>query len=213
MPDSSTQLHSDLAADWNEKYKKSSTFQKRLSDFLQQVPLDLKGQSWLDAGCGTGTLGRVLAQRGAQVWFADNCAEMLDECREINKQAGVSAEVLLGNAEAIELPGGSFDGIICSSVIEYVDDPDAVLERFRLLLKPGGRLVISAANKLSVVRFVQRTTYMLAKWPRYMGSSKNSYTRRAFGRALRSHAFIVKSSIATGLANSLWLFSAQADKS
>lgn len=41
------------------------------------------------------------------------------------------------NIEALDLPDGSFDALICSHVLEHVDDRAALAELFRIL-KPGG---------------------------------------------------------------------------
>lgn len=45
------------------------------------------------------------------------------------------------NIEKIDLPDGSQDAIICSHVLEHVDDKAAISELFRIL-SPGGRLFI-----------------------------------------------------------------------
>lgn len=45
------------------------------------------------------------------------------------------------NIEAIELPEASFDAIICSHVLEHVDDRKALGELHRIL-RPGGELII-----------------------------------------------------------------------
>jgi SAM-dependent methyltransferase len=44
------------------------------------------------------------------------------------------------NIEAIDLPGGRFDAVICSHVLEHVNDRKALAEIHRTL-SPGGRLV------------------------------------------------------------------------
>lgn len=41
------------------------------------------------------------------------------------------------NIEALDLPDGSFDALICSHVLEHVDDRAALAELFRIL-RPGG---------------------------------------------------------------------------
>ena len=45
---------------------------------------------------------------------------------------------------AIPADDNSFDAILCSEVIEHVPDPDTVMEEFFRILKPGGRLILTA---------------------------------------------------------------------
>jgi ubiquinone/menaquinone biosynthesis C-methylase UbiE len=45
---------------------------------------------------------------------------------------------------AIPLAAGSVDAILCTEVIEHVVDPMAVLAEFHRLLKPGGKLLLTA---------------------------------------------------------------------
>lgn len=44
----------------------------------------------------------------------------------------------------IPLPDGALDAILCTEVIEHVVDPMVVLAEFKRLLKPGGKLLLSA---------------------------------------------------------------------
>jgi len=44
----------------------------------------------------------------------------------------------------IPLPDASFDAILCTEVLEHVVDPIAVLAEFCRLLKPGGKLFLTA---------------------------------------------------------------------
>jgi SAM-dependent methyltransferase len=41
-------------------------------------------------------------------------------------------------------PSGSFDAILCSEVFEHLPDPLKALDEFSRLLKPGGRLIVTA---------------------------------------------------------------------
>jgi len=45
---------------------------------------------------------------------------------------------------AIPVEDGSFDALLCSEVIEHVPDPVAVMAEFARILKPGGKLILTA---------------------------------------------------------------------
>ena len=45
---------------------------------------------------------------------------------------------------AVPLPDWSLDAIVCTEVLEHVVDPMAVLKEFARLLKPGGKLMLTA---------------------------------------------------------------------
>jgi len=44
----------------------------------------------------------------------------------------------------IPAPDASFDAILCSEVLEHVPEPTHALDEFARLLKPGGRLILTA---------------------------------------------------------------------
>lgn len=44
----------------------------------------------------------------------------------------------------IPLPDGSFDAVLCSEVLEHLPEPTRALDEFSRLLKPGGRLILTA---------------------------------------------------------------------
>jgi SAM-dependent methyltransferase len=45
---------------------------------------------------------------------------------------------------AIPEPDASFDAILCSEVFEHLPDPLKALDEFARLLKPGGKLILTA---------------------------------------------------------------------
>jgi len=49
-----------------------------------------------------------------------------------------------GNADSIPVPDASFDAILNTQVLEHVPEPGRVLDEFWRVLRPGGRLWISA---------------------------------------------------------------------
>ncbi len=51
---------------------------------------------------------------------------------------------LVSDITAIPTPDASFDAVLCTEVIEHVPDPIAALRELTRLLKPGGRLILTA---------------------------------------------------------------------
>src|SRR5271163_2747577 len=78
--------HRDLAAGWEQRYQKPA-FRARLRAFQECLAgHDLHGQEWLDAGCGSGTMARYLAEAGASVLGVDAAEEMITMARELVSQ-------------------------------------------------------------------------------------------------------------------------------
>ena len=51
---------------------------------------------------------------------------------------------IVSDIVAIPEANGSFDAILCSEVLEHVPAPTAALDEFARLLRPGGRLILTA---------------------------------------------------------------------
>jgi SAM-dependent methyltransferase len=96
---------------------------------------DVAGLRVLDLGAGTGKLTALLAGLGAQVTAVEPDAAMLAELR----QRVPSARALAGPAEAIPLPDGSVDAVLCGQSMHWFDMSRAVPEIARVLV-PGGTL-------------------------------------------------------------------------
>jgi S-adenosylmethionine-dependent methyltransferase len=100
-----------------------------LQDFLpQQASGSL---SALDLGCGTGAIAVRLTRLGLHVTLLDSSLPMLDLAMQAAREAGVTERIALKHGDAAQFttlfPAQSFDVILCHNVLEYVDDPCAVL--------------------------------------------------------------------------------------
>lgn len=51
---------------------------------------------------------------------------------------------MVSDITAIPAPDESFDVVLCTEVLEHVPDPVAALREFTRLLKPGGRMILTA---------------------------------------------------------------------
>jgi 2-polyprenyl-3-methyl-5-hydroxy-6-metoxy-1,4-benzoquinol methylase len=200
-------FHENLAGKWEQKYLKSS-FASRyeiLSECLTDVPLN--GTSWLDAGCGTGTLARRLAEQGCEVHAVDAAPEMLRVARELTSRVPVALRInfqQLATIEELPFPADCFDGVLCSSVLEYVADPDICVEELRRVLRPNGILLISVPSARSIVRVLWRMTYACTakvgrSWPNYLSVSKHQYSVGEFRALLLAHGLVTEKCLCFGM--------------
>lgn len=94
-----------------------------------------------ELGCGTGTLTELLAKQGYDMIGIDNSIEMLDIAQEKKGKSQLDILYLLQDMREFELYG-TVAGIVsfCDS-INYITEPDELLEVFRLVnnyLDPKG---------------------------------------------------------------------------
>jgi len=101
-----------------------------LQEFLPAPPA-MHSLRALDLGCGTGAAGVRLAHLGIHVTLLDSSPAMLDLAERTIVQAGLRENTAFELGDAIQLSdifrAGSFDIILCHNLLEYVDDPGAVL--------------------------------------------------------------------------------------
>ena len=93
----------------------------------------------LEVGCGPGTDASILKSKGFQVTAIDLCEAFID--RGCMRYPEVDFQLM--DLRAPDFPDNSFDGILAMASLIHVlpEDLPATIERYRLLLKPGGRLV------------------------------------------------------------------------
>lgn len=149
-----TPLFDDSAADFARgidaqiragSYVRGEMFARALRE---SVPA---GSRILDYGCGPGRLARMAAEQGHEVLGVDPSEGMVAQARLLPAPSKGTLRFEVGNDASIRARG-PFDAIVCSSVVEYVPDPLALLRLFRAALVPTGALIISYANRLSLWR-------------------------------------------------------------
>jgi S-adenosylmethionine-dependent methyltransferase len=107
----------------------------------------------VDAGGGTGQLAVALARRGYQVTVVDTSAAMLATCaqRAAGEGAEVAARLATVQGDAADLPAllgeAGQAAAVCHDLITQVDDPAAVLAGLAGVLRDGGVLSLSFANR------------------------------------------------------------------
>jgi SAM-dependent methyltransferase len=95
-------------------------------------------------GCGVGMYVKALSPLADTIYGIDIEAEHL----ELAAQNSPSAHLQLAAAEQLPYPEHFFDLVLSHEVIEHVEDDQAAVAEMARVLRPGGRAVIFAPNRL-----------------------------------------------------------------
>ena len=96
----------------------------------------------LDAGCGTGFLTFELAARGHRVTGIDFAPAMIAEARRKAAERSVSVRFEEADAEQLPFGRGSFDLAVSRHLLWTLPHPEAAIDEWIRVLRPGGRLVV-----------------------------------------------------------------------
>lgn len=201
MPPDAVKHHDALAAGWSAGYGGGGFRKRMLLVEHALTPIVKPGERWLDLGCGSGILARRLDLLGAVGLAVDGSESMIRAARSEARSARLNGFEYqrVETVEQLDLPDASFDGILCSSVIEYVDVPGKVLDEVARLLRENGHLLISVPNRFSFVRAAQRAIKFIGgavagkSYFSYLDVSRHQYSRNEFIRELEARAFRVLS--------------------
>jgi ubiquinone/menaquinone biosynthesis C-methylase UbiE len=107
-----------------------------------------QGLAALDIGCGTGFLSLELVSRGHEVTGIDFAPEMLALAKEKATAAGAVVRFEEADAESLPFAAGSFDLVMTRHVLWTLPHPEAALEEWIRVLRPGGRLAVIDGHSL-----------------------------------------------------------------
>lgn len=156
-------------------------------DFAEHVPMApfaTAARPWriLDAGGGQGQFSLQLAKAGHQVVVCDISAEMLKLAEEQVQAEGVEANVTLVHCAIQELgqhlqpEEQLLDLVICHAVMEWMQEPQALLGYLSAYLREGGYLSLTFYNRHSLIyKNLLRTNFKKIINQDY-GGSKGSLT-------------------------------------
>jgi len=141
-----------VAAHWNRRaagfdndFGHSIRIQGERAAWDRVLDVVIEGRSGLDvldAGCGTGFLAFEFQSRGHRVIGVDFAREMIELARR--KAVVLQADMRLeeGDAENLPFDSHSFDIVVSRHVLWTLPHPEAAIEEWIRVLRPGGRLVV-----------------------------------------------------------------------
>lgn len=130
------------AADWN-RIRALHVPEARVEAGVLALLGDIRVDSVLDLGTGTGRMLEMLAPKASRAVGLDVSPAMLGVAR-VNLDAAGLRHVQLRQGDAYALPSDlqGFDLVILHQVLHFLDDPARAVREAARALKPGGRLLV-----------------------------------------------------------------------
>ncbi len=175
--------------DWDAStYDRVSAPQEAMGrEVLDRLTLD-GDETVLDAGCGTGRVTAVLAERlpRGRVIAVDGSPAMVEQARA---RLGAAAEVRVSDLLELELET-PVDAVLSTATFHWIADHERLFGRLHAALRPGGRLVAQCGgegNIGAVVRAIETVSPAFPEiegWPgpwRFAGPRETESTLLAAG--------------------------------
>ncbi|MFQ5442394.1 MAG: bifunctional 2-polyprenyl-6-hydroxyphenol methylase/3-demethylubiquinol 3-O-methyltransferase UbiG [Thermodesulfobacteriota bacterium] len=117
-------------------------------EYFAQKAGSLKGKRVLDIGCGGGILSESFSKAGALVTGIDLSPVSIEAARRHAEESGLDIDYrVIAVDELLKKTRKKFDCIICSEMLEHVDDVGGFLEKALKGLKKGGLFFFSTINR------------------------------------------------------------------
>jgi 2-polyprenyl-3-methyl-5-hydroxy-6-metoxy-1,4-benzoquinol methylase len=136
---------------------------KRLNFIIEVLRAKLPGGGQvLDVGCGNGVIARSLGAQGFNVLGIDISEKTIEKALSLNTSSNVKFKVI--SAEQLVADGHRYHAVICSEVLEHLQDPGKLLKVLHQSLQTDGVLIVTVPNgKGARELFVTRPVIALQK--------------------------------------------------
>jgi len=192
---SAVEWHSQHASAFDSQYENQNNFKERFeiwAEFINRY--SHRDYSVLDVGCGSGIFTFHAAKKNKSVIGIDGSPEML-EISQKKKEESQEHKAAFIHHDIQTLPShlhNQFDLILCSSVLEYLDNIHDSLKAITSFLKNHGTIIFSLPNAASFFRKVQPTMFRWTGHPSYYPHIKTVLTIKETERLLHSLGFTIK---------------------
>lgn len=172
--------------------QQSKSYSVVKNNFIGELLGDLSGKRFLDYGCGAGMFSVHAAKQGAlEVIGVDAEDTVLATARFFANREGVGSRCVFIRSENFPRLSrtSGFDVILLKDVIEHVSDDQALIETAARHLTPGGIMVLSTQNSLSLNYLIEGTYHRKVlgdeTWQGWDDTHLRFYTSLSLSRMLR----------------------------
>jgi glycosyltransferase involved in cell wall biosynthesis/SAM-dependent methyltransferase len=200
-------LFNDKAHCWRGKYGPRGKLDSRVEQFTGRLSqICPTASDILELGCGTGEIAAAIGHRGYSVTACDFAEEMIAIARGNPAGKTVNWVCLDPDWKIFPFEDGSFDGVVASSVFEYLVDVPQVAAELARILRPGGNLLLTVPNPFNPARkletwfpskLLHRRLPLLHKLPAldsyasYLRLSRNRFRGDRWESLLTAAGFVV----------------------
>jgi ubiquinone/menaquinone biosynthesis C-methylase UbiE len=150
-------LFNAKARTWNQKYQAGGALIFRITVFERLLASRLSpAAKVLDLGCGTAAIASALSAGGFRVTACDFAEEMIEAGKRIYKQSTIEWCLLPPDWKQLPFEACTFDGVVASSVLEYLHDVNGVMGECHRVLKPGGIMIATVPNPRTLTRKLEK---------------------------------------------------------
>jgi len=143
--------------------------------FLPHLPQEARV---LDVGCGGGKFTKYIADQRPDVHIVgiDLSKPQIARASKLMRGYGDRVQIELGDATQLAFPDCTFDGVISYGSIKHWASQDAGLAECFRVLKPGGPLLVTEADRSTSFEDAERLIANYAT-PRFLGGLNLAFFR------------------------------------
>lgn len=159
VSDQVKEAYAKLAIDYEKNVDHRNAFNAYYErpSMINLLPDEMEGLSALDAGCAAGWYTGQLLKSGAKVTAIDLTPEMIDATkRRVGNRATIFTHDL---SKALPFENESFDWVVSSLTLHYLEDWKPTFREFHRVLKTGGRLLFSVHHPFMDYTVFERDDY------------------------------------------------------
>jgi SAM-dependent methyltransferase len=137
--------HDAAVVDWGAgNYERTAAELEPVSEAVVGMAAISPGQDVIDLACGTGNAALLAAGRGARVVGIDTSARLLEVARKRARTQGIDVDFREGDLLELPVADGTADVVLSVFGVIFASDPAQGLREVERVLRPGGRVLLSA---------------------------------------------------------------------